>query len=152
VFRFIGSLLKLVLFAILGAALAAKFLLDSNADPSSEEIDLVNVLGGMSLTPTADPFYGGKVTTIIGGTAIDLREATPAPTGIDIDAFVLVGGLDLIVPDGWKVVFRGTTIAGGFDDATGPAPDDDAPQLRVGGVVAIGGTRVTNRPSLRVVS
>jgi hypothetical protein len=146
------SLLKLAFFATIAAAVAAKLLLESKGSADTDEIDLVNIFGGENLVSTADPFYGGKITTVFGGTILDLRQATPAPTGVFLDVLVVTGGLDLIVPDGWGVVFDGSVIAGGFDDETVPVDDPDAPQLRIGGVVALGGVRVRSRPSLTVVA
>ncbi|MGH8873359.1 MAG: hypothetical protein ACRDWS_15470 [Acidimicrobiia bacterium] len=136
---FIFRLIRLVLIAVLGAALAAKLLLRSHAVAGTEEIDLVNIFGGEELVSSADPFFGGKVTTILGGTQLDLRRAVPAPTGIYLDVLVGLGGLSLLLPPGWKVVFDGTVVAGGFEDLTQPVTDPDAPIVRVGGLVVLGG-------------
>lgn len=64
-FRFIFRMLRMAVIAALGAALAAKFMLDSNAEPQTEEIDLVAIFEGKNLVSTADPFYGGKVLSLI---------------------------------------------------------------------------------------
>lgn len=104
--RFIFRLLRLVFIAVLGAALTAKFLLRSHASEETQEIDLVNIFGGEHLVSAADPFFGGKITNVFGGTLLDLRNATPAPTGIYLDILVLFGGLSLVVPHGWRVIFE----------------------------------------------
>jgi hypothetical protein len=151
VFRFVFRLIRLALVTILGVAVAAKFLLESHAGEDTEEIDLVNIFGSFNLVSAANPFFGGKVTTAFAGTHLDLRRVAPAPTGIYLDVLVTFGGLILVVPPGWRVVFDGTVAAGRFEDLTRPASDPDAPILRIGGLVALAAVEVTSRPSLQAV-
>ena len=151
-FGFIFRLVRYAVVALLGAALAAKLLLQSHATEEKEEIDLVNIFGGEKLISAADPFFGGKVTTLFGGTLIDLRRVVPAPTGIYLDILVAFGGLSLVVPPGWKVVFDGTVTAGRVEDLTRPVDDPDAPIVRVGGLVALGGVEATTRPLVEAVA
>jgi hypothetical protein len=144
VFKFLTRLLKLGLVATLGAAAVAKFMLQSNAEPTTQEGDMVAIYGGEDLVSGADPFYGGKILTMFGGTRLDLRHARPAPTGIYFDLAVIGGGVELIIPKGWRVNFTGTTIAAGFDDSTSTTADRDAVQVHVGGFIVAGGVHVTN--------
>ena len=151
-FGFIFRLVRFAVIALLGTALAAKFVLQSHATEDTEEIDLVNIFGGYKLLSAADPFFGGKVTTLFGGTLIDLRRAVPAPTGIYLDILVVFGGLSLVVPPGWRVVFDGTVTAGRIEDLTRPVSDPDAPLVRIGGLVALGGIEATTRPLVEAVA
>jgi hypothetical protein len=148
IFRFV----RFAVIALLGIALAAKLLLQSHATEDTEEIDLVNIFGAYQLISAADPFFGGKVTTLFGGTLIDLRRAAPAPTGIYLDILVAFGGLSLVVPPGWRVVFDGTVTAGRIEDLTRPVTDPDAPIVRIGGLVALGGIEATTRPLVEAVA
>jgi hypothetical protein len=153
VFRFILKLLQLAFVAALGISLAAKFLLESNAEPDTEEIDLVSIFEGTELVSTADPFYGGKVTALFGGVLLDLRKAQPAPTGIDLDIAVLMGGLSLVVPEGWRVKTDGrlNVVAGGFSDNTVTIDDDDQPTVSVRGFIAMGGFQAATKSPAEVV-
>jgi hypothetical protein len=151
-FGFIFRLVRFAVIALLGTALAAKLVLQSHATEDTEEIDLVNIFGGYKLLSAADPFFGGKVTTLFGGTLIDLRRAVPAPTGIYLDILVVFGGLSLVVPPGWSVVFDGTVTAGRIEDLTRPVSDPDAPLVRIGGLVALGGIEATTRPLVEAVA
>jgi hypothetical protein len=151
VIRFLFRLVRLAFVAILGTAIAAKFLLESTAGEDTEEIDLVNIFGSFNLVSGADPFFGGKITTAFGGTHLDLRRVVPAPTGIYLDVLVGFGGLSLVVPPGWKIVFDGALAGGRFEDLTRPATDPDAPVLRIGGLVTLAAVEVTSRPSLQPV-
>ena len=151
-FGFIFRLARFVVVAVLGLAVVAKLVLQSHATEDTEEIDLVNIFGGYKLISAADPFFGGKVTTLFGGTLIDLRRVVPAPTGIYLDILVVFGGLSLVVPPGWRVVFDGTVTAGRIEDLTRPVDDPDAPIVRVGGLVALGGIEATTRPLVEAVA
>jgi hypothetical protein len=145
VFKFLTRLLKLGLVATLGAAAVAKFMLQSNAEPTTQEVDMVAIYGGEDLVSVADPFYGGKILTMFGGTRLDLRQTRPAPTGIYFDLAVIGGGVELIIPKGWRVNFTGTVVAAGFDDSTATTADRDAVQVHVGGFIVAGGVHVTNK-------
>ena len=150
-FRFIFKAIRLAFLAMLGTALVAKFMLKSNAGAETQEIDLVTVFGGENLVSSADPFYGGKILTMYGGTVLDLRKVTPAPTGIYLDVLLWMGGVDLVVPLGWRVDFTGKVLFGGFDDATQTTADPDAPMVRIGGIILCGRLRATTKSPLEVV-
>lgn len=144
-FKFIFRLLRAFIVATLGAAVAAKLLLESNAEPTTEEIDLVSIFESQNLVSKANPFYGGKVMTMFGGVLLDIRDATPAPTGIYLDLAVAMGGLSLVVPEGWRVKFNGNIIAGGFSDETRTTADDDVPTVTLTGFVFMGGVQATTK-------
>lgn len=144
-FRFIFNLFRIVLIGALGTALAAKFLLESNAEPETEEIDLVSIFEGQNLVSQASPFYGGKIMTMFGGVILDLRKATPAPTGIYLDLAVAMGGVSLIVPEGWRVKFDANLMAGGFSDETRTTADEDVPTVTLTGFVFMGGVQATTK-------
>jgi hypothetical protein len=151
-FRFVFRLLRLVVVAVLGTAVAAKLLLESNAEPTTEEIDLVCIFEGQQLSSEASPFYGGKVMTMFGGVVLDLRKATPAPTGIYLDLAVVFGGVSLVVPEGWRVKFEGNLMAAGFSDATRTTADEDVPTVSVTGFVAFGGVQATSKSPIQATS
>jgi len=151
VFRFIFKTIRLGFLATLGTALVAKFMLKSNAGTETQEIDLVTIFGGDSLASSAAPFYGGKILTMYGGTVLDLRKATPAPTGIYLDLLIWMGGVTLVVPQGWRVDFTGKVIFGGFDDATQTTADPDVPTVRIGGMIVFGGLQARTKSPLEVI-
>lgn len=144
-FRFIFKVIRALGIAAVGTAVAAKFLLESNAEPGTEEVDLVSIFEGQHLVSEADPFYGGKLLTMFGGVLLDLRKVTPAPTGIYLDLAVVMGGVNVVVPEGWRVKFDGNVIMGGFNDATRTGADDDVPTVTLTGFVFMGGVQATTQ-------
>lgn len=151
-FKALSKTIRYAVIAALGAAVAAKFMLESNAKPETEEIDLVAIFDGKELRSTANPFYGGKVLSMFGGVMIDLRKATPAPTGIDLDLMIVMGGLSVIVPEGWRVRNNARIIAGGLDDRTKTTADEDVPNVNLRGVVAMGGVQIVTKSPLEAVA
>jgi hypothetical protein len=151
-FKFLFKLLRAFLIVALGAAAAAKFLLESNADPTTEEIDLVSIFDGQNLKSEADPFYGGKILAMFGGVVLDLRQATPAPTGVYLDLAVCMGGVSLVVPEGWRVKCDASTILGGFSDVTRTTADQEVPTVFITGTVFMGGLQASNQSPTQMAS
>jgi len=106
------------------------------------------------------PFTGGTVTSVLGGTQLDLTRATLAPgeTAI-VDVFTVMGGSEIRVPPDWRVDIQTTAVAGGVTDQRGRADrtrdeDDEnagddvaepapaAPRLVIQGLVLMGGVAI----------
>ena len=105
------------------------------------------IFGGPKLVSTARRFEGAWLTAIFGGITLDLRDAIPAPSGATVNATVAFGGIDLLVPRGWRISVRSTPIFGGLDDKTDHTvvPDDDAPVLHVDAVCVFGGVDIKHQ-------
>ena len=65
---------------------------------------------------------------------------------------MFMGGLSLIVPQGWRVEYHGSMFAGGFDDATATTADPDAPVVTVDGMIVFGGFQATTRSPVEAVT
>lgn len=116
-------------------------------------ISMFSILGSDQRTSSDKPFRGGDVTTIVGGTQLDLRRASIEPGGeAVINIFVVMGGHDLWVPPGWTVSIEVMPILGGVEDKRLPPVLDDAaraantpaPRLIIRGVVLLGGLNLKN--------
>ncbi|REE94987.1 DUF1707 SHOCT-like domain-containing protein [Thermomonospora umbrina] len=80
-----------------------------------------------------------------GGGTIDLRDARFSEPELRVNAFAIMGGIDVLVPDDLDVTVRGIGIMGAFDDkATGPGAPG-APRVVVGGFSFWGGVTVKRR-------
>ena len=102
------------------------------------------VFGGPKLASTAQHFQGAWLTAIFGGITLDLRGARPAPDGASINATVAFGGVDILVPKGWRISVRTTPIFGGLEDKTDHSepPAADAPSLHVDALAIFGGVDI----------
>jgi len=82
-----------------------------------------------------------KVYAIMGGAEIDLREASFGAGVTEIEAYAIMGGIDILVPPGVRVEMMGVGIMGGFDASAGDASalSDDQPIVRVSGMAVMGG-------------
>lgn len=91
--------------------------------------------------------------TAMGGNDIDLRDARFESGETRIYAFAIMGGIDVIVPEGVRVVCDGFGVMGGFDSHVDKRatvrPTDlppDAPVVRVSGMALMGGVTVVTKP------
>jgi Domain of unknown function (DUF1707) len=83
---------------------------------------------------------------ILGGVELDLRDARLTADEITIQAFCVMGGVSITVPEDMAVDVSGIGIMGGFDhQASGPGAPG-APHLRVVGFALLGGVEVKRRP------
>lgn len=84
------------------------------------------------------------LTAIFGGITLYLRDAVPAPDGASVNATSAFGGIELLVPRGWRVSVRCVLIFGGVEDKTDRAQPaaDDAPALHVDAVCVFGGVEI----------
>lgn len=100
--------------------------------------------GGPKLSSTSRSFHGAWLTAIFGGITLDLRDAGLAPEGASINATAACGGIDILVPKGWRVSVRSTPIFGGLDDKTDHSQTlpADAPTLHVDALTVLGGVDI----------
>lgn len=114
----------------------------SDANPA---LNSFTFMAGTDRTVTSDAFRGGEVSVIMAGAQIDLRGSRPAGDRAVIDVFAFMGGIDLIVPETWRVVSEVTAVMGAFEDGTRKQASPGAPVLVVRGVVIMGGVEVKNQ-------
>jgi class 3 adenylate cyclase len=84
---------------------------------------------------------------LMGGVQIDLRDATLEADEVDITAWSLMGGVHVIVPEGFPVDFSGFMLMGGRINRTSDAdPLPGAPKIRIRGYGMWGTIAVQSRP------
>lgn len=89
-------------------------------------------------------FRGGDLTAIMGGCEIDLRRAKIQGEPPTLRVFAFWGGIDVIVPEEWKVDFRVFPFMGGAADETATPESSSAPTLVVKGMAIMGGVEFKN--------
>jgi hypothetical protein len=110
---------------------------------TDEEICLSLFMSGAESRVLSPAFKGGVVSLLMSGAELDLREAKlQGQARLMVD--VMLGGLELRVPQGWQVVVQGDQFMGGIENKTAPAFDANPPQLIIDGRVMMGGIEVKN--------
>jgi len=111
----------------------------------ADRVNSVVAFFGREVESSSQQFRGGSILNVFGGTEVDLRNARPVPGGASFDVVNAFGGVDFLVPDGWRVVIRGIPLFGGWSNKTrreGLGPD--APLLSIEALVAFGGLEVSH--------
>ncbi len=105
----------------------------------------VAVFGGTTSERTQHLRHA-DVPAIFGGATLDLRQAH-VDSEASVDAFALFGGVEVLVPEGWRVSVGGLPFMGGIVDKTeNDGLLDDAPVLTVNGIALFGTVEVANQP------
>ncbi|MBI1752410.1 MAG: hypothetical protein HY014_06860 [Acidobacteria bacterium] len=103
------------------------------------------IFGAFKRRMLSHAFKGGELTAIFGGYEVDLRQAVLESGQARIDVFVLFGGGEIRVPEGWEIANRATAMFGALNDATHHGPPShpaDRPRLVITGLILFGGTEV----------
>lgn len=112
---------------------------------NSDRVDDIAIFGGGHKIIVTDNFKGGNITSIFGGSEIDLRDCKLGQ-GVNIIDFVAVfGGSNIIVPSNWTVMIDILPIFGGFSNKIRRDPDaviDTERTLLIKGFVLFGGGEV----------
>jgi predicted membrane protein len=113
-------------------------------DETSDEFAIAVYVGGVQRVCKATSLRRGSVSVVLGGVELDLREATLAPGGADLDLSATLGGVNVTVPSDWRVVVEDRATLGGVEAlVTDPEElPDDAPLLRVAAGARLGGVSI----------
>lgn len=105
------------------------------------------LMGGNERKGVWTPASRIHALAIMGGVVLDFREARFGRGVTEVNAFALMGGIEIIVPPGLRVESDGLGILGGFEghDQRGEPSDRDQPALRVRGLAIMGGVEVVER-------
>lgn len=131
----------LVLYRSLGPGRVAREGVVAGASPDNV-VDIVAVLGGFERRVSSQDFRGGEITAVMGGCALDLRDASIVKEAV-INVFTVWGGINIKVPPDWTVVLNGTPVMGGFAEKTA-RPPDASKRLVITGYAIMGGVEVRN--------
>jgi len=105
---------------------------------------VLSILGGASRRGHWQVSERCTVLNVMGGAHLDFTEAEIPPHGTRLRVWSLMGGSDIRVPEGWRVVISNFAVLGGNDirlDPQGGLPSG-APEIRIGLISIMGGTKV----------
>jgi predicted membrane protein len=105
---------------------------------------MFGMLGGTKQRVSGVIFRSADMTSLMGGCALDLREALLGADGTaHVEVFALMGGAHIFVPPSWKVVLQVTPIMGGVEDKSRPVMGGNQ-FLYIHGTVLMGGVEISN--------
>lgn len=139
----IGQLWPVILILVGLGFLLRKGRMSVPAESAEDYIDEVTILSGSEKLLKSDDFQGGKITSLFGGSKIDLRGSKIKDTA-SIDIFCMFGGIEIQVPADWKVNTNATAILGGFSDERKNIAEPSNGTLIIKGFVMFGGAVLKN--------
>jgi predicted membrane protein len=103
-------------------------------------------LGGAQIRVDSRQFRGGELSSVMGGIELDLRQADIAGDEAVLDFHVVMGGVEVRVPETWRVVNEVAPTMGAVEDrAVRPSPAEGAgKRLVLRGKVVMGEVSVKN--------
>lgn len=112
---------------------------------SSEDfVDSTAIFGGVHKKVVSKNFRGGDITSIMGGTELDLSQADFTGV-IRLDVTQVMGGTKIIVPPHWEVRSEVTALFAGFEDKRQqPAVTNPDKVLILDGTSFFGGIELKN--------
>ena len=102
-------------------------------------------MGGNVRTIESQSLVGLEATAVMGGVEADMRGARARGNEVVAEVFAWWGGIELIVPEDWRVVSEVMPIMGGVEDKTRLA-EGGTTTLIVRGLVIMGGLEIQNTP------
>ncbi len=101
------------------------------------------ILAGSNKQATSDDYKGTKVTAVLGGVELDLRQVKIKKEA-SISVFAFMGGVELYVPKDVIVRNQTTAILGGVEDSSRNDTTKNASVLYITGDVILGGIDIKN--------
>jgi Cell wall-active antibiotics response 4TMS YvqF len=110
-------------------------------DTDDDSFEHSAAFDGLKLRVHSQRFRSGRVTAVLSGVTIDLRDAALSADGATLDVNSALSGIDILVPSDWEVVCDIDAVLGGVDggDSRESVAHGVRPRLRVTGTVVAGG-------------
>jgi predicted membrane protein len=124
---------------------------DFPVQPEGEQqefIEEVNIFSGSEKRFAFSNFRGGRITSIFGGSEIDLSASHMSEGNHILEVFYVFGGSSITVPNNWVVINNVTSILGGFTDKRRVDPVQTTgleKTLFIQGFVLLGGGEIKSR-------
>lgn len=117
---------------------------DQGGPPDADTFSCLAVWSGVDRKATSQALRGGDFTAVMGGGELDLRGAKPVEQGAEIEVLVVMGGLDVFVPEDWTVVNDVQVVMGAVEDSRKIGVPPGPRTLMLKGFVMMGGVEIKN--------
>ena len=139
----IGALIWPVIVIAVGLSLLLRQGFNRPNTTTEDTSDLFAALAGIDNKVTSQSYKGGKVSAVMGGVSLDLRKADIKDVA-QLDLFAFWGGVEVKVPETWRVNVSGTPLLGGWDNKGGKPENKKAPVLNINATCIMGGVDIKN--------
>jgi hypothetical protein len=113
-----GLVLIIAVFSILGSQAWERRDRFEKSGTSQDAPSLFALMGQARSTSYSTNLQSAEMTSVMGSSRLDLREAKIAPgQEATVDVFGLMGEVELIVPEGWVIDVRAVPVMGGVRDS-----------------------------------
>jgi predicted membrane protein len=102
-----------------------------NEKVSADELRRSVTMGGLELAVDSQQFKGGTLAVTMGEVRVDLRRAAMSGDEVALELSLVMGGIELYVPNNWQVVSDVSPFMGAVEDKTEPRPDGAGVQKRL---------------------
>ncbi len=113
--------------------------------PGEHYLDEFVFWRGLKRKITAGIFKGGNISVFMGGAGIYFNACELSGIKTVLDVTVIMGGLELHVPNDWNVIYNGVTLFGGTEDQRLKNPNFNVnlnKTLEIKGLVLFGGLEI----------
>jgi hypothetical protein len=139
----VRPLLVPALLILLGGAMLVRLAAAGQEVPERAVTRLVCIAEARRVAWPRGEFSLGTITTVASGCVIDLTRATPLDNVARLDITAALSGVDLRIPDGWRVTFDSHRVAGRCPGSADDRPGvPGAPTLEVKALVIGAGIEV----------
>lgn len=117
---------------------------DTTGESPDQVVHAFAFMSGVGRRSVSTDFRGGDANAIMGGVELDLRNAEIKPgQQVILDCFAMWGGIEIKVPENWRIVSEVFPLMGACEDNTS-AKVAGGPVLTIRGVVVMGAIEIKN--------
>ncbi len=88
----------------------------SPSKSSDQEVDMTTFFDDVNVSNISKDFVGGNITAVLGESKLNLKESTVESLPAKINIMVLLGEINLKVPDNWRIEMDVVNILGDVHD------------------------------------
>lgn len=105
-------------------------------------IDEFVIMSGLETNNESQEFKGGKITSLMAGVELDLRDSKLYNNEASINITSIMSGVEIYVPENWKIEHNGSPIMGEFSNKKRYKEDLNPPTLRINFTLIMGSIEI----------